>query len=503
MKKLWWLLLASGTIFTTNEAIAKPKPPSDINHIPHPERSVVNDPKTLIENLSSDPAPNQDDLTRRFIEADTLYRNGDTQEAIAIYRELKPPFASEAQALPTIAPPIYEVAELSPAGSVYWRIAQEGMAQQLTSKTLVSLGMLVEKEPQFIPGHIAYGQQLQGDNQPEAALAHLSRIVGLYDQEPELLKYAIAVHGEQKQWLEGSLLARQFTVISPDHPQVEEFQALADDYLNRYQSHLRSQIQGNAFANILTGVVGYALGGGALGPLSAIDSLRLLIQGEESVGANIAGQVARAAPLVDDPEVLAYVNRIADRLVPLAGRDLNYDFQVILDDDLNAFALPGGKIFINAGAILDSHSEAELAGLLAHEISHAVLSHGFQLVTQGNLTANLLQYVPFGGTAGGLIVMDYSRDMERQADIVGTRILAASGYAADGLRNLTVTIEGIQGGDRPPEWLSTHPHPGNRVAYLEQLILQNNYNRYGYEGLEEHQRIQNRLREIIDAHQEE
>ena len=73
-------------------------------------------------------------------------------------------------------------------------------------------------------------------------------------------------------------------------------------------------------------------------------------------------------------------------------------------------------------------------------MSHAVLSHGFQLVTSGNLTANIVQYLPLGGTIANLIVLDYSRDMERQADILGTRMLASTCYAADGMRNLMVSL---------------------------------------------------------------
>ena len=133
-----------------------------------------------------------------------------------------------------------------------------------------------------------------------------------------------------------------------------------------------------------------------------------------------------------------------------------------MDDSLNAFALPGGKVFVNAGAIMKTDSEAELAGLLAHEVSHAALSHGFQLVTQGNLTANVVRYIPYvGNAATSLIVMNYSRDMERQADLFGTRVLVNSGYAADGVRNLMEKLHESHQKDeknsQPPEWLSTQP----------------------------------------------
>jgi len=176
---------------------------------------------------------------------------------------------------------------------------------------------------------------------------------------------------------------------------------------------------------------------------------------------------------------------------------IDYEFHVIVDEDLNAFALPGGKVFVNAGAILKTNSEAELAGLLAHELSHAVLSHGFQLVTRGNLTASLTRYLPFGGTLADVLVMGYSRDMERQADILGTRILAASGYAADGMRNLMATME-KENRPRPiANWLSTHPQTSDRVKYLETQIIRNGYNRYAFEGVERHHQIQEKVRRLV------
>jgi beta-barrel assembly-enhancing protease len=134
-----------------------------------------------------------------------------------------------------------------------------------------------------------------------------------------------------------------------------------------------------------------------------------MLEGESSVGDRYAEELKKDLPLMKDEKVLAYVREIGENLAAASGRnEFDYEFYVIKDDRLNAFALPGGKIFINAGAILKANSEAELAGLLAHEISHAVLSHGFQLMSEGSLTANVVQYVPYvGGIAGDLIVFNY------------------------------------------------------------------------------------------------
>jgi predicted Zn-dependent protease len=220
------------------------------------------------------------------------------------------------------------------------------------------------------------------------------------------------------------------------------------------------------------------------------------------VGESVANQARKQLDLVLDEPTLAYVNDIGQKLAKIAGRnEFKYEFFVIPDESLNAFALPGGKIFVHAGAIAKTNSEAELAGLLAHELSHVVLSHGFQLVTQGNLISNVTQYLPLGGTIGQLFALDYSRDMERQADTLGTRLIVASGYAADGLRNLMITLDKQQK-FAPPTWLSSHPGGKERVKYIEEMISRNNYNRYSYEGVEKHQEIQARVKKILKEKKE-
>ncbi len=196
-------------------------------------------------------------------------------------------------------------------------------------------------------------------------------------------------------------------------------------------------------------------------------------------------------------KVSGYVNEIGQKLAKVGGRnEFKYEFFVIPEEDLNAFALPGGKIFINAGAITKTNSEAELAGLIGHELSHVVLSHGFQLVTQGNLISNVTQYLPLGGTIGQLFAFSYSRDMERQADTLGTRLIVASGYAADGLRNLMVTLDKQQK-NAPFSWLSSHPGGNERVSDIEDLISRSKYNRYAYEGVGRHTEIKARVKQLL------
>jgi len=144
---------------------------------------------------------------------------------------------------------------------------------------------------------------------------------------------------------------------------------------------------------------------------------------------------------------------------------------------------------VNTGLILAAHSQAELAGVLAHEAAHSVLSHGLQSVFREDLIAQMGSQVPLGDFVGEMLSLQYSRQQERQADILGTRVLATAGYAADGLRNFMETLY-EKGEPDQIEYFSTHPAASTRVEYLEALIQQNGYNRYALEGVDRHSEIQ-------------
>jgi predicted Zn-dependent protease len=439
---------------------------------------------------------------QKLIKADQLYMSGQIAAAQQLYREAKDPFGTEAQAKEK-PPALYDPAKLSAAGSVYWRISGEGLEQKLKTKIFVPLESLVEQYPEFIPGHLRYAQALKDYGQPEEALQVLERATTQYPGEPDLLKAKITALDEQKKWLEASLAARQFALLYPDNPQSSEFATLADENLERYKRHVRRELRGNAIANAITGALGFVLTGNLFGPFSAVDSTVMLLRGESAVGESAANQVKGHLPLMEDEQVLNYVRKVGNKLATVGGRkDFQYEFYVVMDDNINAFALPGGKVFVNAGAIMHTNSEAEFAGLLAHELSHAVLSHGFQLATQGNLTANVTQFIPYGGVLGNLLVLNYSRDMERQADALGTRILASSGYAADGMRNLMVTLQKQERDAGVFAWLSSHPDTKERISNLEGLIERNGYNRYAYEGVAGHLKIQKRAAQLLKEYKE-
>ncbi|MBF2036103.1 MAG: M48 family metalloprotease [Leptolyngbyaceae cyanobacterium T60_A2020_046] len=431
-----------------------------------------------------------------LITADNHYLAGDRAAAEALYRQVKDA-AWEAEPTPLRPEPILNAEDLPPAAAVYWREAQQGAEQGLAHRTQVPLALLVREYPEFIPAQVFYARYLIEQGRAEEADANLDQVLMLYPSQPALLRAQVEVKMAREQWIEASIAARQFVLLNPDHPRSEEMLALAEQNLDRFRAQTNSNITRNFVGNLVTGVAGVLLTGGLVGPVTAVNSAVLLLQGEDALGARIAEQARAALPMVSDREVTTYLDDIGQKLAQLAGRnEFKYEFYVVDDDALNAFALPGGKIFVNSGAILKTRSEAELAGLVAHEISHAVLSHGFQMVTNGNLLSSLASFIPVPAVANiatGLAVTGYSRQMERQADVLGTQILATGGYAADGLHNLMVTLESEVGDRGGVQWLASHPAPSERVAYLKQLVETGGYNRYAYEGVEPHLAVQQRL----------
>ncbi|MDJ0901392.1 MAG: M48 family metallopeptidase [Xenococcus sp. MO_188.B8] len=446
---------------------------------------------------------------QRLSIADNLYRAGNKLSAARIYRGEKEAWDRELNPIKPLPEANYDPTKLSAGGAVYWRIYQEGKRQELESKILTPLKLLVASEPEFIPGHLSYAESLLAYEKEEESLEVLENATSLYPQDSKLLRAKIAADIRSDKWLDASISARQFALFNPQLPEATEFTQLADEYLDEFKSDIREQLAFSAIGNVITGAVGFALTGNIFGPISAIDTTVMLLQGESSLGERFSKRAQKQLPMVENEAVLNYVREVGNKVAAASGRDeFEYEFHVVMADNINAFALPGGKIFINLGVIMNTESEAELAGLLAHEIAHAVLSHGFQLATRGSLTANVTQYIPYiGGTAGNLIVMNYSRDMEKQADIYGTRILVASDYAADGVRDLMAKLQQLNEQDEdhvePPAWLSTHPNTKERVRYMEELIVSDSLNRYAYEGVERHYQIKQLAKKLWQEYEKE
>lgn len=445
-------------------------------------------------------APQTSKRQQMLITADEYYQAGDQARAEVLYRQVKD---AQWQVDPAeLRPePIMDAAELSPAGSVYWREAQAGYEKGLTHRIRVPLELLVDEYPEFIPAHVFYANYLLEQEEPQEADTILDRALMIYPSQPELLQARTSTQMALEQWIEAAITARQFALLNPEHPEAEAMDTLSQENMERFRSAMNAELTQNFVGNLLMGAAGAILTGGLIGPYSALNSAMLLLQGETAVGANAAAQIQEQLPMMRDRQVKEYLDSMGQQLATLAGRDeFEYEFYIVDDEDLNAFALPGGKIFINAGAIMAAHSEAEMAGLVAHEISHAVLSHGFQMVTNGNLINSIASMIPIpevGGIASGLVFSSYSREMERQADILGTQILSAAGYAADGLHNLMVTLEEEHGDRGGIQWFASHPAPAERVSYLQQLVEAGGYNRYAYEGMATHLAMQQRVDTLL------
>lgn len=204
------------------------------------------------------------------------------------------------------------------------------------------------------------------------------------------------------------------------------------------------------------------------------------------LGRRAAAELRQDLPMVRDRQTESYVRRIGERLVAAIPRRLQqpafrYTFQVVDRRDINAFALPGGPIYVNRGMLDAARNDGEVAGVIAHELSHIVLRHGTAQATKGApfqlgaLAGQILGSV-IGGRTGlaiaqgsqiglGTYFMKYSREYEREADLLGAQIMAGAGYDPRDMANMFQTIA-RRSGNGGPEWLSDHPSPSNRYAAI-------------------------------------
>ncbi len=200
-------------------------------------------------------------------------------------------------------------------------------------------------------------------------------------------------------------------------------------------------------------------------------------------GRESAQQVTQQVPLLRDEQIVNYVRGLGAKLAAKApGFRFPYQFNVVGSREINAFALPGGYIFVNAGAIAAAKNEGELAGVIAHEITHVALRHGTNQASKAYVAKaglgilgtiagarnnpDIAQVVnTVGGAGANVLFLKFGRAAESQADLEGARIMADSGYDPRDMANFFKTLQ-AQGGSRAPEFLSDHPDPGNRIAAI-------------------------------------
>jgi predicted Zn-dependent protease len=218
--------------------------------------------------------------------------------------------------------------------------------------------------------------------------------------------------------------------------------------------------------------------------------IALTVDEEIAMGLQAAPQMAQEfGGLYPDEAVQAELDAIGQRLVErseAASTEYPFDFHLLADTQtVNAFALPGGQIFITAGLLNLLDTEAEVAGVLAHEIGHVVGRHSAEQIAKSKLTqglagaAGVILYDPenpdsaaaaqAAAVVGQVINMKYGRDDELQSDRLAVRFMADAGYDPRSLIGVMEVLEEAGGPNRQPEFLSTHPDP-NRIRTIEEAI---------------------------------
>jgi hypothetical protein len=205
------------------------------------------------------------------------------------------------------------------------------------------------------------------------------------------------------------------------------------------------------------------------------------------VGKRAALDAQKQLPVCNSPRIDAYLTELGRRLtakLPTGGVQYPWEFHCVNDKAINAFALPGGYVFVNRGTIEAADNEAQLAGVMAHELSHVALRHGTNQATKAQMTQGILGVAGgiFGGStsgalltslgsfAAGGVLLRYSRTAESQADVMGTQVLYDAGYDPRALSQFFEKLEAETKGKNPPEFFSDHPSPEHRVERVDEEV---------------------------------
>ncbi len=209
------------------------------------------------------------------------------------------------------------------------------------------------------------------------------------------------------------------------------------------------------------------------------------------LGREAAAEIRKQYPIIENERITRYVSKLGDRLVVAAPPELKesvyeYSFTPVNMKEINAFALPGGPMFVHRGMFDAAAAEGEVVGVMAHELSHVLLRHGTANASKAQnpwlqlgQIAGAVGGAIVGGAAGsaisqgsqfglGTLLLRYSRDFEKQADLLGAQIMARAGYDPRALARMFETIEreSRSDGGGGPQWMSSHPNPGNRTQYI-------------------------------------
>lgn len=209
---------------------------------------------------------------------------------------------------------------------------------------------------------------------------------------------------------------------------------------------------------------------------------------EQQIGDAMVREVNPRLPIIDDPLLNAYVHAVGDRIAKVSSRpDLQYDFYIVNTPEVNAFALPGGHIYLTRGLIERTKTGDEFAGILAHEIGHVAARHGVRKIQRQLRTGSvvsMLYNTILGGEpellrenslqlANAVWSAKHSRQDELEADLLAVEYLAASGGNPEGVLNLLETLlaeEEVRGTSARGGWFATHPVTSERIAAVREAV---------------------------------
>ena len=211
------------------------------------------------------------------------------------------------------------------------------------------------------------------------------------------------------------------------------------------------------------------------------------LEKEIALGKQLAQEVEHQAKIIDDPIIAEYVNRVGQNIVRNSDAKVPFTIKVLEDESVNAFALPGGFFFVNTGLILKAENEAELAGVMAHEIAHVAARHGTRQATKAELANYMtIPLIFMGGWAGygirqaaGLLVpmslLKFSRGYESEADMLGLQYMYKSGYDPASFVDFFEKIQSLEKKKRGSvsELFSSHPMTDDRIQAAQKNIQDN------------------------------
>ncbi len=252
----------------------------------------------------------------------------------------------------------------------------------------------------------------------------------------------------------------------------------------------RSVFSSFALSSLVVAGLGAGIAAGPLGcarnPVTGKSELSLVSEAQEiQMGQQGAKEVEQSIGFYKDAAVNAYVADLGKRMAAESERpNLPWEFHVVDDAAVNAFAIPGGFIYVTRGLMSSINNEAELAGVIGHEIAHVTHRHSVQQISKSQLaqlglgigsilSSDIAKFGQLAGAGLSLLFLKYGRDAENQADQSGFRYALGQNYDVRQIPNVFATLGRLSegsGAGKLPEWLSTHPDPGNRIERLEKMI---------------------------------